>query len=65
MLVLSWQPLIIAVVTMDGETPTSSWPVVAAPAEGSLESRAGLGRNLWYCLTPLPRIWVISPKGNN
>ena len=48
-----------------GETPTSSWPVVAAPAEGSLESRAGLGRNIWYCLTPLPLIWVISPKGNN
>lgn len=48
-----------------GETPTRSWSVVAAPAEGSLESRAGLGSNHWYCLTPLPHIWVISPRGNS
>ena len=31
-----------------GETPTSSWPVVAVSTEGSWEPRARLGRSLWY-----------------
>lgn len=45
-----------------GETPTRSWSVVAAPAEGSLESRTGLGRNRWYCLTPTKIYGLSLPK---